>query len=100
MISLMSLLYQFSFKDVYFFGCGPFVKSLLNLPQYCYNMFQYFGGETCGIIAPGPGIETVPPALEGKVLITRPPGKSLYIFLMDITINTLVLGFWFFLCSI
>ena len=45
-------------------------------------MFWYFGGETCGIIVPQPGIEPVPPALEGKVLITRPLGKPLYIFLM------------------
>ena len=62
-------------------------------------MFWYFGGETCGIIAPQPGIEPVPPALEGKVLITRPLGKPLYIFLIDITINTLVLSFWFFLST-
>ena len=27
--------------------------------------------------SPAPGIEPVPPALEGKVLTTGPPGKSL-----------------------
>ena len=32
---------------------------------------------TCGILAPRPGIELAPPALEGKVLTTGPPGKSL-----------------------
>ena len=39
--------------------------------------FWCFGRETCGILAPRPGIETAPPALEGKVLTTGPPGKSL-----------------------
>ena len=36
-----------------------------------------YGHEACGILAPRPGIEPTPPALEGKVLTTEPPGKSL-----------------------
>ena len=40
-------------------------------------MFWFFGREACGILAPRPGIEPAPPALEGKVLTTGPPGKSL-----------------------
>ena len=39
-------------------------------------MFWFFGHEACGILAPRPGIESIPPALEGKVLTTGPPGKS------------------------
>ena len=39
-------------------------------------MFWFFGREACGILAPGPGIEPTPPALEGTVLTTGPPGKS------------------------
>ena len=39
-------------------------------------MFWFFGHEPCGIIAPQPGIEPSPPALEGKVLTTGLPGKS------------------------
>ena len=31
----------------------------------------------CGILAPRPGIGPVPPAMEGKVLTTGPPGMSL-----------------------
>ena len=31
-------------------------------------MFWYFGHEACGILAPQIGIESAPPALEGKVL--------------------------------
>ena len=35
-----------------------------------------FGGhEAYGILVPQPGIEPAPPALEGKILTTGPPGK-------------------------
>ena len=59
------------------FGCGPFLKSLLNLLQYwfCFIIW-FFGREACGIPTPRPGIEPAPPALEGEVLTTGPPGKS------------------------
>ena len=40
-------------------------------------MFCFFGPEACGILAPQPGIESAPPALECEVLTTGPPGKSL-----------------------
>ena len=30
----------------------------------------------CGIFVPGPGIEPVSPALKGRYLTSRPPGKS------------------------
>ena len=33
-------------------------------------------GEACGILAPLPGIEPTPPALEGEVLTTGLLGKS------------------------
>ena len=39
-------------------------------------MFWFFGCEARGILALGPGIEPAPPALEGEVLTTGPPGKS------------------------
>ena len=41
-------------------------------------MFGFFGHEACGILAPWPGIEPTPTALEGEVLTTEPPGKSLH----------------------
>ena len=45
--------------------------------EYCFCfMFWVFGHEACGISAPRPGIEPIPPALEGEVLTTGPPGKS------------------------
>ena len=40
-------------------------------------MFWFYGQEACGILAAQPGIEPLPSALEGKVLTTGPPGKSL-----------------------
>ena len=40
-------------------------------------MFQCFGLEPCGILPPQPGIKPTPSALEGEVLTTGPPGKSL-----------------------
>ena len=50
--------------------------------EICYNiasvfMFWFFGHKPYGILSPQPGIEPAPPALEGKVLTTGPPGKSL-----------------------
>ena len=38
-------------------------------------MFGFFGLEACEILVPQPGIEPTPPALEGRVLTTRPSGK-------------------------
>ena len=70
-------LHCFPFFFFFFFKCGPLLKSLLNLLQYCFCfMFWFFGCEACGILAPRPGIEPAPPALEGEVLTTGPPGKS------------------------
>ena len=40
-------------------------------------MFWFFGHEACGILAPWAGHEPTPPALEGEVLTTGLPGKSL-----------------------
>ena len=34
------------------------------------------GHKACGILAPQPGIEPLPSALEGEVLTIGPPGKS------------------------
>ena len=58
---------------------GHFIKSLLNLFQYCFCFmfcFVFFGHKVCGILVPQPGIESSPLALKGEVLTTGPPGKS------------------------
>ena len=63
-----------------------FVKSLLNLLQYCFNkqllqlltiLFWVFSLEACRIFAPPSGIEPTPSALEGEALSTGSPGKCL-----------------------
>ena len=59
------------------FWCGPFLKSLLNLLQYCFCfMCWFFGPEACGILAPWPRIKPTSTALEDEVSTTGPPGKS------------------------
>ena len=40
-------------------------------------MSCFFGPGACEILAPWPGIEPAPPALEGELLTTGLPGKSL-----------------------
>ena len=56
---------------------GPFIKSILNLLQYCFGFtFWTFGLEACGILTLCPGIEPALSVLEGGVLTTGPPGKS------------------------
>ena len=52
------------------FLCGLILKSLLHLLQYCFCFLMFFGHEACGILAPQPGIEPTPLALEGEVLTT------------------------------
>ena len=60
------------------FSYGPFKKSLLNLLEYYfYFMFWLPGWKACGILAPWPGMEATLPAVEGEVLTTGSPGKSL-----------------------
>ena len=54
------------------------LKSLLNLLQYCLClMFWVFGPKACEILLPQSGIKPAPHALEGEVLTSGPPGKSL-----------------------
>ena len=38
-------------------------------------MFWFFGHKACGILALQPGFKPIPLTLEGKVLMTGPPGK-------------------------
>ena len=57
--------------------CGPFLKSSLNLLQYCFCfMFWVFGQEACKILAPWPGLEPASPTLEGEGSTMRPLEKS------------------------
>ena len=42
-----------------------------------FEMFWYSGHKACGILVPEQRIESSVPALEGKILATGSPGKSL-----------------------
>ena len=47
-----------------------------------------FWPQACGILASWPGIEPVPPTLEGKVLTTGPPGEvPIHSFYLEIIFN-------------
>ena len=66
-------------------------------------LFSFFGLQTYGMLAPQPkiepGMKSTSPALEGKVLTTGPPGKSLNIgFWMekDVTENTYLFNVGYF----
>ena len=73
---LDAFLYFFFVFKFFFLDVDHFL-SLLNLLQYCFCfMFWFLGHEACGILASCPGIKRAPPALEGEVLTTEPPGKS------------------------
>ena len=68
-------------KELFFFMWTIF-KVFMNLLQYCFCfMFWFFGLEACGILAPTPGMEPTPPALEGEVFTTGPPGKTQNVFI-------------------
>ena len=69
------------------FWCEPFLKSLLNLLQYCYCfIFWFLGPMACGILALWPGIEPTPHlALEGEVFTTELPRKPHIIYFSYLT---------------
>ena len=54
-----------------------FLKSVLNLLQYCFCcVFWFFGPQACGILAPQPETKPTSLSLEGRVLTTGPPERS------------------------
>ena len=61
-------------------SCGPFLKSLLNLLQYCFcfMFFFFFGSEVCEILAPQWGIKPHSLHWKANFLTTGPPEKSWY----------------------
>ena len=97
MVGIFSLIYYFMYlsfkihtKSMYYlnFILFPFLKILLvwtifkvfiefvTILLLFYVLFL-FGHEAWGILAPPPGIEPIPLALEGEVLTTGPSRKSL-----------------------
>ena len=80
-LSSIWLCFLYLFKDFFFFfWCDLLLKTLLSLLQHCFCFYFWsFGHGACWILAPWPGIEPVPLALEGNVLTTGSPGNSLLI---------------------
>ena len=68
------------FKD--FLKCGPFLKPLLNLLQYCilFYALAFWSGGMWDLSSPIRD-QTSSPVLKGEDLITGPPGTSLYIYI-------------------
>ena len=64
-----------------------FLKSLLNLLQYCFCClcFGFLGHQACGILVPWPGIKPASPALEGEVLTTGLQESPFNVFLGEDT---------------
>ena len=61
-------------------------KVFIEFVQSCFCFkISLLGHGACGILARQPGIEPATPTLEGEVLTTGPPGKSLcgYIFVLS-----------------
>ena len=67
-----------------------FVTILLLFYVLCFLAMR-----PCEILAPQPGIEPSPPALEGalegELLTTGPPGKSQYFYVFILTFKQLIL---------
>ena len=55
-------------------------------------MFWFFGHETCGILAPRPGIKPVSPELAGEPSTTGPPGKSPHCFTVPFILVLMLLA--------
>ena len=78
-----------------FWGMWTFFKVFIEfvttlLLFYVFGFF--FGPQACEIPAPRPGIKPTPPALEGQVLTTGPPGKTLHL-LIQIDVFSLFVSF-------
>ena len=61
-----------------------FFKFLLNVLLYCFCFMFWFSCHWAyGILASPPGTEPTPSAMEGRVLTTGSPGKSLHYQLLQ-----------------
>ena len=67
------------FLKTFFFWMGTiFLKVFVDFVTILLLYYVvFFGLEACGILTPQPGIEPIPPALEGEVLTPGPSGKTL-----------------------
>ena len=76
-----ALITGFWFFFFFFFWCGPFLKFLLNVLQYCicFVLF-FFGHKACGILVAQPRIKPAHPAVEGEVGLPGKPHGFWFLF--------------------
>ena len=76
--NLRPLLPPFFFK-IYFLGGSSFLKVFIEFVTILFLFYVLGFGccQACGILALQAGIKPIPPPLEGEVLTTGQPGKSL-----------------------
>ena len=68
------------------FSCGVWAPEHLVVAACGLNCYT-----ACEILVPRPGIESKSPALQGGILTTGPPGKSLSIWIFKIYVSVLYL---------
>ena len=73
--------FHFPFSDTFFFPLKNFFVYLLY--QVLVVVHEPSCPMACGILVPQPGIKPAPPALEGELFITWPPGKSQWYLLIE-----------------
>ena len=66
-------------SQTWFSDKTSFLKAFIEFVAivFLFYVLFFFGHEACGILAPQPGMESTPPALEDVVLTTGQPVKSL-----------------------
>ena len=52
-----------------------------------FFVFWFFGPKACGVLAPCPGIESPPPALEGEVVTTGHQGSPRKMVFADVSMG-------------
>ena len=68
-------------KSLFIFGCFRALLCKQHLLAQELGVLRLRSLEVCGILVPpSPGIEPSSPSLEGRLLTTGPPGKSLFFF--------------------
>ena len=66
-----------NFLKFFFFNVDNFLKVFIEFVTILLLVSVFFfSHKACGPIVPQPGVKLTPPALEGEVLTTGPPGKS------------------------
>ena len=87
---LYCLFFFFFFR--FFLNVEHFLKSLLNLLQYCFCfLFWFFGQEACGILGPWQGIKLALLDLGREVLTAGPPGTSLALYFLALKLGNRVI---------